>query len=152
MSNTVPLPPATEMQQAILQHHGAAFADFPAQPAPAPESDEPVYRAALAACSALGFIAQDAGCLARAWAAQTRRLGFFDAAHWPDEPADFGLQPRPHAQPFAAPQPSACADPQTPGPTTRETTSPNKAARQATTAQWLQRQLQSPVLHDDNAG
>nr|HRM49784.1 thiamine phosphate synthase [Alicycliphilus sp.] len=101
MSNTVPLPPATEMQQAILQHHGAAFADFPAQPAPAPESDEPVYRAALAACSALGFIAQDAGCLARAWAAQTRRLGFFDAAHWPDEPADFGLQPRPHAQPFA---------------------------------------------------
>ena len=44
MSNTVPLPPATEMQQAILQHHGAAFADFPAQPAPAPESDEPVYR------------------------------------------------------------------------------------------------------------
>jgi len=101
MSNTVPLPPATEMQQAIQQHHGAAFADFPAQPAPAPESDEPVYRAALAACSALGFIAQDAGCLARAWAAQTRRLGFFDAAHWPDEPADFGLQPRPHAQPFA---------------------------------------------------
>ena len=101
MSNTAPLPPATEMQQAIQQHHGAAFADFPAQPAPAPESDEPVYRAALAACSALGFIAQDAGCLARAWAAQTRRLGFFDAAHWPDEPADFGLQPRPHAQPFA---------------------------------------------------
>ena len=101
MSNTAPLPPATEMQQAIQQHHGAAFADFPAQPAPAPEADEPVYRAALAACSALGFIAQDAGCLARAWAAQTRRLGFFDAAHWPDEPADFGLQPRPHAQPFA---------------------------------------------------
>ena len=101
MTNTAPLPPATEMQQAIQQHHGAAVADFPAQPAPAPESDEPVYRAALAACSALGFIAQDAGCLARAWAAQTRRLGFFDAAHWPDEPADFGLQPRPHAQPFA---------------------------------------------------
>jgi thiamine-phosphate pyrophosphorylase len=68
---------------------------------PAAASDEPVYRAALAACSALGFIAHDADCLARAWAAQTRRLGSFDAARWPDEPADFGLQPRPHAQPFA---------------------------------------------------
>lgn len=89
------------MEQAIVSHHGAAYADFPAQPAPAPALDEPVYRAALAACSTLGFIAQDADCLARAWAAQTRRLAHFDATHWPDDPQDFGLQPRPHAQPFA---------------------------------------------------
>lgn len=89
------------MAQAILQRHAATYADFPAQPAPAAAVDEPVYRAALAACSALGFIAHDADCLARAWAAQTRRLGRFDAARWPDEPADFGLQPLPHAQPFA---------------------------------------------------
>ncbi len=89
------------MVQAIVHHHGAAYADFPAQPVPATATDEPVYRAALAACSALGFIAHDAGCLARAWAAQTRRLGSFDAARWPDDPADFGLQPRPHARPFA---------------------------------------------------
>ena len=89
------------MEQAILHHHAARFAQFPAQPAPVPASDDPVYRAALAACSALGFIAHDADCLARAWSARTRRLGRFDAAQWPDEPQDFGLQPRPHAQPFA---------------------------------------------------
>lgn len=101
MAGTPTLPPATEMEQAIRQHHGAAYADFPAQPMPAPQSADPVYRAALAACSALGFIAHDADCLARAWAAQTQRLGAFDATRWPDEPQDFGLQPRPHAQPFA---------------------------------------------------
>lgn len=86
------------MVQAIVHHHGAAYADFPAQPVPAAASDEPVYRAALAACSALGFIARRR-LLARAWAAQTRRLGSFDAARWPDEPADFGLQPRPTPNP-----------------------------------------------------
>ncbi|MDE2413948.1 MAG: thiamine phosphate synthase [Comamonadaceae bacterium] len=88
------------MLRAITQHHGAAYAGFPAQPVPAARSSEPVYRAALAACSTLGFIAQDAECLARAWAAQTRRLGAFDAARWPDAPEDFGLQPRPHGAPF----------------------------------------------------
>lgn len=91
------------MANAILQHHGAAYEAFPPQPAPAAgESSDPVHRAALQACSQLGFIAHDAETLARAWTAQTRRLGGFDAARWPDEPADFGLQPRPHAQPFAA--------------------------------------------------
>ncbi|MBS0293296.1 MAG: thiamine phosphate synthase [Proteobacteria bacterium] len=88
------------MERAIVHRHGGSFVDFPAQPLPAAASDEPVYRAALAACSALGFIAQDADCLARAWAAQTRRLGSFDAARWPDAPEDFGLRPRPHAEPF----------------------------------------------------
>jgi len=101
MTTAAPQPTAAGMEQAILRHHGAAHAGFPAQPLPAATSDEPVYRAALAACSALGFIAADADCLARAWAAQTRRSGSFDAAHWPDEPQDFGLQPRPHAQAFA---------------------------------------------------
>lgn len=96
-----PLPGPADMEHAIRHHHAAAFADFPAQLVPATDSADPVYRAALAACSALGFIAHDADCLARAWAAQTLRLGRFDPAHWPDEPADFGLQPRPHARPFA---------------------------------------------------
>ena len=86
---------------AILRAHGADFADFPAQPAPAATNDDAVYRAALAACSELGFIAHDAECVAQAWKAQTARTGQFDAAHWPDEPADFGLQPVPHARPFA---------------------------------------------------
>ena len=90
------------MEQAIVQAHQQRLAGFAPQPAPpAPEEAGPVYRAALAACSRLGFIAADALCLAHAWQAQTARLGRFDPAHWPDEPADFGLQPRPHRAPFA---------------------------------------------------
>ena len=91
-----------DLQQAILRHHAPRFAGFPAQPAPESTSGDPVYRAALAACSQLGFIAHDADCLARAWSAQAQRLGHFDAALWPDAPQDFGLQPRPHALPFAS--------------------------------------------------
>ncbi|QIL80474.1 thiamine phosphate synthase [Diaphorobacter sp. HDW4A] len=94
------------MKQAILAAHASAFADFPAQPEPAPainnNIDDPVYRAALATCSQLGFIGHDADCVANAWKTQTARTGHFDAAAWPVEPADFGLQPVPHAQPFAA--------------------------------------------------
>lgn len=100
------------MAHAILQHHASAYAAFPAQPAPAPSASaqgtahdpvyDPAYQAALRACSALGFIAHDAETLARAWAAQTVRLGRFEPARWPDAPADFGLQQRPHATPFAA--------------------------------------------------
>jgi len=91
------------LAQSIRAHHGADYADFPAQPVNADAAaglDDPVAQAAFRACSALGFIAHDARALARAWAAQTRRLGRFDAARWPDEPADFGLQPRPHARSF----------------------------------------------------
>ena len=92
--------PIQAMADAITQAHAAAFADFPPQPAPAPSQDGPVYRAALQACSALGFIAVDADCLARAWQARTDRTGAFDPLQWPDAPEDFGLQARPHAHPF----------------------------------------------------
>lgn len=80
--------------QAIAAAHGARFAEFPAQPAPAPTGDDPVYRAALAACSQLGFIAIDAECLAQAWMRQSQRLGAFDAALWPGDPQDFGVRAR----------------------------------------------------------
>ncbi|MBF5004395.1 thiamine phosphate synthase [Diaphorobacter caeni] len=90
------------MTQAILAAHASAFADFPPQPEPPSGKDDAVYRAALAACSQLGFIGHDADCVATAWQAQTARTGRFDAAAWPVEPADFGLQPVPHAKPFAA--------------------------------------------------
>ena len=89
------------MQLAIVQAHGQRLAGFAPQPVPPTTATDPVHRAALAACSQLGFIAADALCLARAWQAQTARLGRFDPAHWPDTPADFGLQPHPHAAPFA---------------------------------------------------
>ena len=85
----------TEMAQAIVQAHSATFAPegqrLPAQPTPAATRQEPVYLAALQACSDLGFIAIDAECLAQAWLRQSQRTGVFDATHWPDAPQDFGL-------------------------------------------------------------
>lgn len=89
------------LAQDIVRHHTATFA--PCVPQPAPESSDaaPVYRAALQACSALGFIAIDAQCLARAWQARFARTGAVDVAHWPDTPADFGLPPTPQGNAFA---------------------------------------------------
>lgn len=89
------------LAQAILSHHATTFAGFAPEPVPAPTSQDPVYLAALQACSQLGFIAHDAECLARAWQARTLRTGVFQAEQWPDEPQDFGLQPLPRAQQFA---------------------------------------------------
>ncbi|MBP3981580.1 thiamine phosphate synthase [Acidovorax sp. JG5] len=89
------------MLQQILQHHAAAFPGFAAQPAPAPTSPDAVYQAALQACSALGFIAHDAECVARAWQARSVRTGHFAPTPWPDEPQDFGLQALPRARTFA---------------------------------------------------
>ncbi|UCU97656.1 thiamine phosphate synthase [Acidovorax radicis] len=90
------------MAQAILEHHAATFAGFSPEPTPEPTRSEPAYLAALSACSALGFIAHDAECLAQAWLAQSLRTGTFQADAWPDNPVDFGLQPQPRAQQFAA--------------------------------------------------
>lgn len=88
------------MAQSIQSLHAAKFAGFePLQP-PAPTGNDPVYLAALHACSQLGFIAHDAECLARAWLAQSTRTGQFDAALWPSDPRDFGLQTTPRASAF----------------------------------------------------
>lgn len=89
------------MAQDIVRHHAATFAGFAPQPVPAGDTQEPVYRAALQACSALGFIAADAQSLARAWQARTQRIGQFSAADWPDNPRDFGLHQRSGPQAFA---------------------------------------------------
>ena len=90
------------LAQDIVRQHTATFA--PCVPQPMPESQEtaPIYRAALQACSALGFIAIDADCLARAWQARFERSGEVDAARWPDVPGDFGLAPTVPANAFAA--------------------------------------------------
>lgn len=90
------------MEQAIVQAHRERLAGFTPQATPPSTDADPVHHAALAACSQLGYIAADALSLARAWQAQTLRLGTFDPQHWPDAPQDFGLQPRPHSAPFAA--------------------------------------------------
>lgn len=96
------------LAQAIIEHHAPAFAPegsergaLPPQPVPPASRQAPAYLAALQACSELGFIAQDAECLARAWQAQTERTGQFDAAHWPDDARDFGLIPADAALPPA---------------------------------------------------
>lgn len=98
MPDTAP----TELAKAILAHHAATFAGFSAEPVPTPTSGEPSYLAALQAASALGFIAHDAECIARAWQSRTVRTGAVSPEAWPDEPEDFGLQRLPRAQAFAA--------------------------------------------------
>jgi thiamine-phosphate pyrophosphorylase len=65
-------------------------------------SEAPVYRAAKQACLALGFIEIDAECLGHAWQAMTMRTGEFKATDWPDQAADFGMQPWPRDKAFAA--------------------------------------------------
>ena len=92
---------ATALAHAILSHHAATFAGFAPEPVPTPTSQDPVYLAALQACSQVGFIAHDAECLARAWQARALRTGAVQAEHWPDEPQDFGLQPLPRTLQFA---------------------------------------------------
>ncbi|MDD2712671.1 MAG: thiamine phosphate synthase [Simplicispira sp.] len=90
------------LAQDIVCHHRATFAPCTSQPVPPSSNAAPVYQAALQACSALGFIAVDAHCLAHAWQARTERTGTVDAAHWPDTPQDFGLQALPHTNAFTA--------------------------------------------------
>ena len=106
-NNTMTTADIDALAQAIIDHHSPIFAPnsaLPPQPAPPASQAQPAYLAALKACSALGFIAADAECLARAWQAQTERNGHFDAAQWPSNPRDLGLIAADAAQPpaFAA--------------------------------------------------
>lgn len=80
-----------DITQAIVAAHAARFTGHASQPVPTPENADPVYLGALAACAHLGFIAEDARCLARAWQRRAQRLGRVDAGPWPDAPEDFGL-------------------------------------------------------------
>ena len=89
------------MTRAIVDEHRDAVA-LPAESLHGGvfTSNEPVYRAAKTACQQLGFIDADAHCVASAWYFQTVRTGAFDASHWPDEPADFGMTHRPRSNAF----------------------------------------------------
>jgi thiamine-phosphate pyrophosphorylase len=60
-----------------------------------------VYLSAKQACLALGFIEQDAQCVAIAWQAQVKRTGHFDPADWPVTAEDFCMQPWPRQDAFA---------------------------------------------------
>src|SRR6218665_3857262 len=98
---TMPMRSTDSMAQAFAAQPRAASTGFPPVPMPESPAQDPVYLAALQACSARGFIAPDAQCLARAWQARTQRTGSFQAEPWPDAPRDFGLQPEPRAHRFA---------------------------------------------------
>lgn len=65
-------------------------------------SDSLVYRAARRACAQMGFIPADAHAVAQAWQTSAERSGHFDPLHWPDDPADFGIDPFPRANAFAS--------------------------------------------------
>jgi thiamine-phosphate pyrophosphorylase len=82
------------ISHAIVAAHGLRFGAATAAAISAGRfsSDEPVYRGAKQACTALGFIEIDAECLARAWQAQAARNGTFDANQWPETPVDFGMR------------------------------------------------------------
>ena len=72
-------------------------------PAPALDPRQPEWQnGILLACAFLGFLAHDAACIAKAWQAQSDRLGGFDADHWPDAPHDFGIAPMPRSNAFAS--------------------------------------------------
>ncbi|GAB3358325.1 MULTISPECIES: thiamine phosphate synthase [Giesbergeria] len=89
------------LAQDIVRLHSHTFAPCTPQAVPVSTDPAPIYQAALRACSALGFIATDAQCLARAWQAQTERTGSLDLTHWPDTVEDFGLQTSPTVPDFA---------------------------------------------------
>ncbi len=97
-----------QMARAIVDAHRATLA-LPVEPHAEPvsvQTGDAVFTAALQAAQALGFVPDDALCVARAWSQQALRTGAFDAQHWPDEPADFGMAPWPRADAFAACPPS----------------------------------------------
>ena len=95
--------PLSPKAQAIVLAHQATLAlPVTIEAAPPYSSTDPVYRDALQACLALGFIEIDAECVALAWAAQSLRTGRFDPQAWPVTPIDFGLQERTRPNAFPA--------------------------------------------------
>lgn len=101
MSNTLNL---EQMARAIVDAHRDTLA-LPVEPHAEPmsvQTGDAVFTAALHAAQALGFVPDDALCVARAWSRQVQRTGRFDPLQWPDEPADFGMAPLPRADAFAA--------------------------------------------------
>ena len=94
--------PLTSEAQAIVAAHQHLALPVSGTPALNYSRQDAVYRHAKQAGLALGFIEIDAECVALAWLAQAQRTGRFDPQAWPDEPADFGLQPWPRDPAFPA--------------------------------------------------
>ena len=105
---------ADALARHIVQHHAHLRAGEACTEAQARRDDDETLIAALArthveaalavlrASRQLGFVEEDAQCLARAWVEQSMRLGDFDPTRWPDEPQDFGLPAHPRTPAFAS--------------------------------------------------
>ncbi|MCW5654518.1 thiamine phosphate synthase [Hydrogenophaga sp.] len=96
--------PTDPLAQAIVDaHRGTLALPLRAQASPlSVQTGDPVFSASLQAAQALGFVPDDALCIARAWSRQSQRTGGFDPLRWPDEPVDFGMAPFPRSEAFAA--------------------------------------------------
>ena len=84
-----------------LTHRYASLQAGDRLPPPALDPRQPEWKnGVLLACASLGFLPHDAACIAKAWQAQSARLGGFDPEHWPDAPQDFGIAPVPRNDAF----------------------------------------------------
>ena len=87
--------------QTIVSTHQRTFGLETASTAVYRPAHNVIYDAVNEACLRMGFIENDAACVAKAWQAQAERTGYFDAAEWPTEPSDFGIHPLPRTHSFA---------------------------------------------------
>ena len=67
-----------------------------------PSNASPIFSSAWLGARMLGFVPQDADCIARAWQAQADRTGVFEMADWPCDPQDFDLPTLDASHAFAA--------------------------------------------------
>ncbi|WP_372659278.1 thiamine phosphate synthase [Hydrogenophaga sp.] len=90
---------ALAQMEAIVHAHAAlglpSHADAQAHPV-----DHSTYAVAFAAARRLGFMVEDAECVAQAWNTQSARTGAFHALDWPSHPHDFGLRAPPPGEAF----------------------------------------------------
>lgn len=97
---------AHDLAQALAKQHAALLAGEAltyAQAVHASDALLDMHQAGvLQGCRMLGFLEHEAQCVAKAWAAQTQRIGGFALDNWPCHPQDFGIVPTPRANAFPA--------------------------------------------------
>lgn len=97
---------STDIAQTLLRMHAGMLAgeprteDLSAQDQHAGWDRE--HAGVLQACRWLGFLEEDAQCVARAWQRQSQRTGVFSLSDWPTLAQDFGVETGPRDQAFAA--------------------------------------------------
>jgi len=67
-----------------------------------PPNASPIFSSARLGARLLGFVPEDADCIARAWQAQTDRTGVFEVTDWPCDLQDFDLPALDASLAFAA--------------------------------------------------